>query len=193
MAHPTRSPWRCSAPPGTPPERQAPGEEVRAGSSQELQRPSAGDRNRAATPGPECKENSLLPALWPPFSWAGGSVGGQETKHPPANRPCGPARLPQPLSSVSDPLYRSCPQGGEALLTTGWSGKERRKVTQPCPPRAPLNQPSLKMTQPAAPPIGPPASLLPRRYLFSPSHPLKSVLAADPSKTVLSGRGLWAT
>lgn len=131
MGHPTRSPWRCSAPLGTPPERRVPGEEARAGSSQDLQRPSVGTGTGQppwcpSARYPSARRKVCLPPLWPPSPGAGGSMGGQETMQPPANRPCGPARLSQPLSSVSDPLYRSCPKGwGSPRHGLVWKGEEK--------------------------------------------------------------------
>lgn len=193
MGHPTRSPWRCSAPLGTPPERRAAGEEAGAGSSQDLQRPSAGTGTGQppwcpSARYPSARRKVCLPPLWPPSPGAGGSMGGQETMQPPANRPCGPARLSQPLSSVSDPLYRSPKGWGSPRHGLVWKGEEKGHpaLSISCPFQSAL----IENDTAAAAPIRPPASSLP---LLSPFHLLKSLLVADLNETVPPGRGFWVT
>lgn len=119
-------------------------------------------------------------------------MGGQETLQPPANRPCGPARPSQPLSSVSDPLYRSCPKGwGSPRHELVWKREEKGHpaLSISCPFQSALieNDTASSITDQAT------SFLLPLAYLFSPSHLLKSLLVADLNETVPPGRGFWVT
>lgn len=113
---------------------------------------------RAATPVPRCVW-SVLPAIGLPVPWAGGPVGGHETEEPPANRRCGPARLPPATVPHQQPVVQkpSAGVGGSPRHSSVWKGEERG---QPAPSASrPLHR--LRTTQSAPSPVRPPTPSLP--------------------------------
>lgn len=187
MARPTRSPWRCSVPPGTPPESPAPGEEAESRSS--LWPPETLSRRTGAGQPPWCpraRRKVCFPhsCLLLPGRGSGVAKGPSNHLQTEPMAPLGsPSHTPPSVTHYTEIVPGSGPGGGLQAGEAESRGHAAPSDSCPC------GQPSLEMTQLAPSPSS--QQLCPRHWGTCSSHCILSRQheRADPREWCFLGEG----